>query len=205
LDALILVDIQNDFLPGGSLAVPRGEEIIAVANSVQERFPLVVVTQDWHPASHGSFASAHPGKNAFEKTILGGVDQVLWPDHCVQGTRGAEFSRDLDMKHVEAILRKGTDPGIDSYSAFFDNARRKATGLKGYLKSRGVKRVFFAGLAADYCVYYSIMDALSLGFGAVLIEDGTRPISEEGFVTAQKEILSQGGSIVLSESLSDIG
>ena len=205
MDALILVDIQNDFLPGGSLAVPRGEEIIAVANSVQERFPLVVVTQDWHPAGHGSFASAHPGKNAFEKTILGGVDQVLWPDHCVQGTRGAEFSRDLDMKHVEAILRKGTDPGIDSYSAFFDNARRKATGLKGYLKSRGVKRVFFAGLAADYCVYYSIMDALSLGFGAVLIEDGTRPISEEGFVTAQKEILSQGGSIVLSESLSDIG
>ncbi len=199
MDALILIDIQNDFLPGGSLAVPRGEEIILVANRLQERFGLVVATQDWHPAGHGSFASSHPGKQVFETVLLGGVEQILWPDHCVQGSPGAEFSRALDMKRVEAIIRKGTDPGIDSYSTFFDNARRKSTGLEGYLKQRYVDRVFLVGLAADFCVLYSLLDALSLGFAAVLVKDATRAISEEGFRAAEKEILAKGGAIVRSE------
>ncbi len=202
MDVLILVDIQVDFLPGGSLAVPRGDEIIPVTNAVQKRFPLVVATQDWHPAGHGSFASAHPGKKVFELAVVGGVDQVLWPDHCVQGTPGAEISPALDLKRVEAIFRKGTNPGVDSYSTFYDNARRKTTGLEGYLKTRGVDRIFIAGLAADYCVYYSIMDALSLGFKAVLVEDGTRAISGDRYAEARKEILAHGGSIVSSGNLS---
>jgi nicotinamidase/pyrazinamidase len=201
VDALLIVDIQNDFLPGGSLAVPRGDEIIPVVNRLQGRFELVVATQDWHPAGHGSFASSHPGKKVFETVLLGGVEQILWPDHCVQGSPGAEFSRALDMKRVEVIIRKGTDPGIDSYSTFFDNARRKSTGLEGYLRQKGVDRVFLAGLAADFCVAYSMMDALSLGFAAVLIKDATRAISEEGFRTAEKEILAKGGTVVQSDSL----
>jgi nicotinamidase/pyrazinamidase len=201
MDALLLVDIQSDFLPGGSLAVPGGDEIIPVANRLQERFGLVVATQDWHPAGHGSFASSHPRKKVYETILLGGVEQILWPDHCVQGSPGAEFSRALDMNRVEVIIRKGTDPGIDSYSAFFDNARRKSTGLEGYLKQRGVDRVFLAGLAADFCVFYSMLDALSVGFAAVLVKDATRAISEKGFRAAEKEILAKGGAVVLSKDL----
>jgi nicotinamidase/pyrazinamidase len=201
MDALLVVDIQNDFLPGGSLAVPRGDEIIPVVNRLQGRFGLVVATQDWHPAGHGSFASSHPGKKVFETVLLGGVEQILWPDHCVQGSPGAEFSKTLDMKRVEVIIRKGTDPAIDSYSTFFDNARRKSTGLEGYLRQKGVDRVYLAGLAADFCVKSSMIDALSLGFAAVLVKDATRAISEEGFRTAEKEILAKGGTVVGSESL----
>lgn len=201
MDALILVDIQNDFLPGGALAVPRGDEIIAAANRLQERFGLVVATQDWHPAGHASFASSHPGKNVYDAVMIDGVEQILWPDHCVQGSRGAELARAFNTNRVEAIFRKGTDPGIDSYSAFYDNARRKSTGLEGYLKWRKVDRVFLAGLAADFCVSYSIMDALAMGFGAVLVKDATRAISEEGFRAAEKAILAKGGTIALSEEL----
>lgn len=198
MEALLLIDIQNDFLPGGPLAVPRGDEIIPVVNAVQERFPLVVATQDWHPAGHGSFASVHPGRKPFERTTLGGLEQVLWPDHCVQGTRGAELAAALDTRRVEAVFRKGVEPAVDSYSAFFDNARRRSTGLAGYLRERGIDRVFLAGLAADYCVYYSLVDALSLGFRAILLEDATRAISDEGFAAARKDILARGGSIVRS-------
>lgn len=201
MDALILVDIQNDFLPGGALAVPRGDEIIAAANRLQERFGLVVATQDWHPAGHASFASSHPGKNVYDAVMIDGVEQILWPDHCVQGSRGAELARAFNTNRVEAIFRKGTDPGIDSYSAFYDNARRKSTGLEGYLKWKKVDRVVLAGLAADFCVSYSIMDALAMGFGAVLVKDATRAISEEGFRAAEKAILAKGGTIVLSEEL----
>ncbi|MGZ7064770.1 MAG: bifunctional nicotinamidase/pyrazinamidase [Candidatus Aminicenantales bacterium] len=201
MDALILVDIQNDFLPGGALAVPRGDEIIAVANRLQERFGLVVATQDWHPAGHASFASSHPGKNVYDAVVIDGVEQILWPDHCVQGSRGAELARAFNTNRVEAIFRKGTDPGIDSYSTFYDNARRKSTGLEGYLKWKKVDRVFLAGLAADFCVSYSIMDALAMGFGAVLIKDATRAISEEGFRAAEKAILAKGGTIVLSNEI----
>lgn len=201
MDALILVDIQNDFLPGGALAVPRGDEIIAAANRLQERFGLVVATQDWHPAGHASFASSHPGKNVYDAVMIDGVEQILWPDHCVQGSRGAELARAFNTNRVEAIFRKGTDPGIDSYSAFYDNARRKSTGLEGYLKWKKVDRVVLAGLAADFCVSYSIMDALAMGFGAVLVKDATRAISEEGFRAAEKAILAKGGTIALSEEL----
>ncbi|MGA2533405.1 MAG: bifunctional nicotinamidase/pyrazinamidase [Candidatus Aminicenantales bacterium] len=201
MDALILVDIQNDFLPGGALAVPRGDEIIAVANRLQERFGLVVATQDWHPAGHASFASSHPGENVYEAVVIDGVEQILWPDHCVQGSRGAELARAFNTNRVEAIFRKGTDPGIDSYSTFYDNARRKSTGLEGYLKWKKVDRVFLAGLAADFCVSYSIMDALAMGFGAVLVKDATRAISEEGFRAAEKAIVAKGGTVVLSNEI----
>jgi nicotinamidase/pyrazinamidase len=201
MDALILVDIQNDFLPGGALAVPRGDEIIPVVNRLQERFGLVVATQDWHPAGHASFASSHPGKNVFDAVMIDGVEQILWPDHCVQGSRGAELAKAFNTNRVEAIFRKGTDPAIDSYSAFYDNGRRKSTGLEGYLKWKKVDRVFLAGLAADFCVCYSLMDALAVGFRAALIKDGTRAISEEGFKAAEKAILAKGGTVVRSEEL----
>ena len=201
MDALILVDIQNDFLPGGALAVPGGDEIIPVVNRIQERFRLVVATQDWHPAGHTSFASSHPGKKVFDTVTIDGIEQILWPDHCVQGSRGAEFSRAFNTNQVEAIVRKGTDLGVDSYSTFYDNARRKSTGLAGYLKWKSVDRVFLAGLAADFCVYYSIKDALELGFQAVLIKDGTRAISEEGFHAAEKDILAKGGIVIKSGEL----
>jgi nicotinamidase/pyrazinamidase len=201
MDGLLLVDIQNDFLPGGALAVPRGDEIIPVVNRIQERFGLVVATQDWHPAGHASFASSHKGRNVYDAVEIDGIEQILWPDHCVQGGFGAELARSFNTNRVEAIFRKGTDPAIDSYSAFYDNARRKSTGFEGYLKWRKVDRIFVAGLAADFCVNYSIMDALSVGFGAVLIKDATRAISEEGFRAAEKAILAKGGTIILSRDL----
>lgn len=201
MDALIIVDIQNDFCSGGALAVPGGDEIIPVVNELQGRFDLVVATQDWHPRGHVSFASSHPGKKIMDNVTVDGIEQILWPDHCVQGSRGAEFAPAFNTNRVEAIVRKGTDPGIDSYSTFYDNARRKSTGLEGYLKYRGVDRVFLAGLAADFCVYYSMMDALSLGFAACFIKDATRAISEEGFRAAEKEILAHGGTLAMSEEI----
>lgn len=201
MDALIIVDIQYDFLPGGALAVPRGDEVIPVVNRLQERFKLVVATQDWHPAGHASFASSHPGKGVYDAVTIDGVEQILWPDHCVQGSRGAELAKAFNTNRVEAIFRKGTDPGIDSYSAFYDNVRRKSTGLEGYLKWKQVDRVFLAGLAADFCVSYSIMDALAMGFGAVLIKDATRAISEDGFRTAERIIRDRGAEVALSTDI----
>jgi len=173
---LILVDIQNDFLPGGALAVPRGDEVIPVANQLQGRFDLVVATQDWHPARHGSFASRHPGRKPGDLSELGGLPQVLWPDHCVQGSSGAAFAPALDMNRVETIFRKGTDPAIDSYSAFFDNGHRKSTGLGDYLKGRGADEIFVLGLATDYCVKFTALDARQLGFRTRLVEDGSRGV-----------------------------
>ena len=201
MDALIVVDIQNDFLPGGALAVPRGDEVIPVVNAIQERFGLVVATQDWHPPGHASFASSHSGRRVYDSVMIDGVEQILWPDHCVQGSRGAELARAFNTNRVEAVFRKGTDPGIDSYSAFYDNARRKSTGFEGYLKWKKVERVFLAGLAADFCVSYSIMDALAMGFSAVLIKDATRAISEDGFRTAEKVIRDRGAAVVQSGDL----
>ena len=201
MDALIIVDIQYDFLPGGALAVPRGDEVIPVVNGLQRRFKLVVATQDWHPAGHASFASSHAGKGVYDAVTIDGVEQILWPDHCVQGSRGAELAKTFDTNRVEAIFRKGTDPGIDSYSAFYDNVRRKSTGLEGYLKWKKVDRVFLAGLAADFCVSYSIMDALAMGFGAVLVKDATRAISEDGFRTAERVIRDRGATVVMSSDI----
>ncbi len=201
MKALIVVDLQNDFVPGGSLAVPRGDEIIPLVNKIQEKFDLVVATQDWHPKSHLSFASNHPGKNVFDVVMLNGLEQVLWPDHCVQGEKGALFSRNFDDRRVEAIFRKGTDPSIDSYSGFFDNGRKKSTGLGDYLRGRGVRQVYVCGLAAEFCVLYTALDAIELGFETYYLEDVTRSLSQEGFKQAKEQVLQRGGKLLRSEEL----
>lgn len=176
MNALILVDIQNDFVPGGALAVREGDRIVPVANQLVEQFDLVVATQDWHPADHGSFAANHAGRSVGEVINLHGLPQVLWPVHCVQNTPGAAFVPTLRVEKIEQVFRKGIDSNIDSYSGFFDNGRRRATGLGGFLKERGVRGVFVMGLATDYCVRYTALDAHSLGFEVTLIEDGCRGV-----------------------------
>lgn len=201
MKALILVDVQYDFLPGGALEVSNGNQIIPVLNAIQDKFPLVVATQDWHPSSHGSFASGHAGKKPFDKGELAGMEQILWPDHCVQGKKGAEISNELETSRVEAIFRKGTDPKIDSYSGFFDNEKKKSTGLADYLKGRGVTEVFLGGLAADFCVGFTALDAIDQGFTLNVIEDGTRPIDEEGWKKMKDQIREKGGKIIYSQDL----
>jgi nicotinamidase/pyrazinamidase len=201
MKALIIVDIQNDFLPGGSLAVPEGDTIIPIINELQKKFQLIVCTQDWHPEGHKSFASAHPGKNVFEKVDLEGLEQVLWPDHCVQGTRGADFAASLELRKVEAIFRKGTDPAIDSYSGLFDNGHRKATGLCGFLRERKVTDVYVCGLAADYCVFYTAKDLLAEGYRTYFIEDATKPITAEGLEAAKEFLFENNGKIIRSAGL----
>lgn len=192
MKALIIIDIQNDFLPGGALAVPEGDKVIPVINGIQHRYDLVIASQDWHPEGHSSFASSHPDKNAFETVMWDGYEQTLWPDHCIQGTHGALLATSLEKHRIEAIIRKGTDPQIDSYSAFYDNLRKKSTGLSGYLKERGVMEVHFCGLAADYCVWYSMQDAVTEGFTVGLIENATRPIDALAFEDIKREIKSRG-------------
>jgi len=177
MKALILVDIQNDFLPGGALAVPRGDEIISIANQLQFIFDIVVATQDWHPADHGSFAANHPGRKLYEQIDLDGLPQTLWPIHCVQNTRGAELAPTILRERIEKVFQKGTDPGIDSYSGFFDNGHRKSTGLGEWLKERGVAEVFGCGLATDYCVKFTALDAVQFGFKTALIEDASRGVN----------------------------
>ena len=177
MKALILVDIQNDFLPGGALAVPNGDAVIPVANRLQPMFPLVVATQDWHPANHGSFAANHPGKKVFEQIDLNGLPQTLWPVHCVQGTAGAELAPGLNREHIAKIFQKGTDAGIDSYSGFFDNGHRRATGMAEWLKGKGVTEVHVCGLATDYCVKFTALDAISSGFKTHLVEDASRGVN----------------------------
>ena len=201
MHALILVDIQNDFVPGGALAVPAGNEIIPLVNGLQNSFDLVIATQDWHPQNHKSFASAHNNKRPFEKIILHGLDQVLWPDHCIQGTVGAQLHNKLNTDKVEAIFRKGMDPEIDSYSGFYDNGYKKNTGLAGYLRERKVQKVFVCGLAGDYCVFFTAKDALRENFETYIIEDATRPIDRDGFIKAKDEILASGGQIITSNNL----
>ena len=201
--ALILVDIQNDFVPGGALAVREGDAVVPVANRLQPEFDLVVATQDWHPPDHGSFASNHPSRKPGELTELAGLSQVLWPDHCLQGSRGAEFHADLDLSRVAHVFRKGTDPEIDSYSGFFDNGHRKATGLGDYLREREVTDVYVMGLATDYCVKWTALDAIALGFRTHLIEDGSRGVElKPGDVAAAiEEVRRKGGEIVRSSDL----
>ena len=201
MKTLILIDVQNDFMPGGSLPVPHGNEIVPVINKLIPRFDLVVATQDWHPQTHKSFASNHKGKNLFEKIDLNGLEQTLWPDHCVQNTVGAEFHPKLDPERIEAIFRKGMDPEIDSYSGFYDNGHKKTTGLAGYLREKGAKEVYFCGLAADICVYFTLMDALKYGFSATLIEDASRPLDIEGFRKLKETIKEKGANIITSEEL----
>jgi len=201
MNALVIIDLQNDFMPGGALAVPGGDEIVPLINGLQESFDLVIATQDWHPSGHASFASSHENKKEFEVIKLDGLDQVLWPEHCIQNSEGAEFHPDLNSSKIEAILRKGTDIKIDSYSGFYDNAHLKSTGLAGYLREKKVERIYFAGLAAEYCVYFSIKDAISEGFECILIEDATRALDEGEFEKARIDILRKGGKIVSSREL----
>src|SRR5437870_881387 len=177
MKALILVDIQNDFLPGGALAVPEGEAVIPVANRLQAAFPLVVATQDWHPANHGSFAANHPGKKVFQRIELNGLPQTLWPVHCVQNTAGATLAAALRREPIARVFQKGTDPGIDSYSGFFDNGHRRATGLGEWLKSKQVTEIYICGLATDYCVKFTALDAIGLGFRTHVIEDASRGVN----------------------------
>lgn len=183
-DVLLVVDLQNDFCPGGALAVPRGDEVVPVVNRLAAAFAHIVVTQDWHPKGHHSFASAHPGRKPFESIELSYGPQTLWPDHCVQGTSGAAFHADLRLPHAELVLRKGFRRSIDSYSAFSENDKRTPTGLADYLRERGFTRVFLVGLATDFCVHYSAVDARREGFAAVLIEDGCRAIDLDGSLAA---------------------
>lgn len=202
-DALILVDIQNDFLPGGALAVPEGDAVIPVVNRLQSGFDIVVASQDWHPADHLSFASQHEGLTPFEVTEVDGLTQILWPDHCIQGSHGAEFAPDLNMGRVDAVFRKGTDRRIDSYSAFHDNGHRKATGLADWLRARDVTAVTLAGLAADVCVYFTAMDAVDEGFATRLVSDGTRGVDlQPGDVdSAFDRMRAAGVEMVTSERI----
>ncbi len=201
MKALLLVDIQNDFIPGGALPVPEGDAIIPVVNALMPHFDLVVATQDWHPQNHGSFASNHPGKNLYEVIDLNGLEQILWPDHCVQGSRGADFAPGLNTNPVEAIFRKGTDPRIDSYSAFFDNGRRKSTALGDFLHGREIDELYVVGLAGEFCVNFTILDAVDLGFKTYLIEDGTRPLDKEAFEKAKVNMQEKGVQIIGSSTI----
>lgn len=176
MDALIVVDVQNDFMDDGALPVPTAYEVVPVVNRAMQHFDLVVATQDWHPADHGSFAENHPGKGPYEVVDLNGLDQVLWPTHCVQGDDGAAFVNGLDVDRFTQVFPKGTDATVDSYSGFFDNGHRNSTGLSDWLKERGVKRVFVLGVATDFCVKFTALDAVSEGFETTLLLDGCRGV-----------------------------
>ena len=182
--ALVVIDVQNDFCPGGALEVPDGDAVVPAINRLAPRFPACILTQDWHPPGHRSFASSHPGHAPFETTKLPYGEQVLWPDHCVQGTAGAAFHQDLATAGADLVLRKGFRLEIDSYSAFYENDRRTPTGLAGYLRGRGISRLFFAGLATDFCVAWSAVDAAREGFEAAVVEDACRAIDLDGSLAA---------------------
>src|SRR5580692_5755004 len=192
-DVLIVVDVQNDFCPGGALAVPRGDEVVPIVNRMAVAFRNVVLTQDWHPRGHLSFASSHPGKEPFATVAASYGPQVLWPDHCVQQTPGAEFHRGLEIPHAGLVIRKGMNCLIDSYSAFYENDRKTPTGLVGYLRERGLRRVFLAGLAFDFCVRYSAEDARRENFAVVVVDDACRGIDVNGSVAATRASLAARG------------
>ncbi|HZH54952.1 MAG TPA: bifunctional nicotinamidase/pyrazinamidase [Sphingobacteriaceae bacterium] len=196
MECLIIVDLQNDFLPGGSLAVAGGDEIIEPINQIQENYPLVIASQDWHPAGHMSFASSHKDHQVFDVISYQDMEQVLWPDHCVQGSEGAKFSPLLRNEKIETIFRKGTDPKIDSYSAFFDNGRRKNTGLHGYLQDRGVKSLSIGGLAEDFCVYFTAMDGLDLGYEVNILSFASRAIDQQENQVKLNEFQERGGVVI---------
>ncbi len=192
-DVLLVIDVQNDFCPGGGLAVPGGDSVVPVINRIAPAFGQVVLTQDWHPPGHLSFASSHPGRQPFETIELAYGPQTLWPDHCVQGTPGAAFHAELATARAGMIIRKGTRAEIDSYSAFFENDRSTATGLSGYLRDRGLGRAFICGLATDYCVHFSALDAAKSGLEVVVIEDACRGIDLDGSLAAAKAAMTQAG------------
>lgn len=201
-EALIIIDVQNDFCPGGALAVENGDEVVSVINGLASQFQTRLLTQDWHPADHRSFASNHPGGEAFAAVDMPYGPQVLWPDHCVQGTPGAEFHEDLETDGADLIVRKGFRAAIDSYSAFFENDHTTPTGLTGYLRDRHIDRLFMAGLATDFCVRFSAVDAARLGFDVTVILDACRAIDLDGsLATAMKDMEEHGVKIVLSADL----
>jgi nicotinamidase/pyrazinamidase len=201
-DVLLVIDVQNDFCPGGALAVSNGDAVIDPIHNLSVKFANILLTQDWHTAGHSSFASTHKGKMPFEQIQLGYGMQTLWPDHCVQGSKGADFHPALRLTRAELILRKGFRPQIDSYSAFFENDRATATGLAGYLRERGLTRVFLAGLAYDFCVGYSALDARRLGFEAIILRDACRAIDLNGSVEKiEAEFARAGVALVESTEL----
>ena len=192
-DVLLVIDVQNDFLPGGALAVPEGDAVIAPINRLAERVPHVVLTQDWHPPGHASFHGSHPGKAPYDTADLHYGEQVLWPEHCVQGTRGAELAAGLNTERAELVIRKGYHPGIDSYSAFLEADRRTRTGLTGYLAERGLKRLLLAGLATDFCVLWSALDARRDGFEVLVVEDAVRGIDLDGSLARAWDAMERAG------------
>jgi len=199
-DALVVVDVQNDFLPGGALAVPRGDEIVPVVNRLGAQFGVVVLTQDWHPAGHASFASSHPGKRPFQTVRMPYGEQILWPDHCVQGSAGAAFAAGLDLPHAQVVIRKGHHRKVDSYSAFLEADRKTKTGLDGYLASRGVQQVFCVGLATDFCVAWTALDARRFGLQAAVIEDACRALDTAGSLEAAWKAMQKAGVRRLSSA-----
>jgi nicotinamidase/pyrazinamidase len=198
---LIMIDVQNDFMPGGPLAVPGGNLIVPVINRIQDHFDLILATQDWHPVNHKSFASNHFGTKPFDRMVLHGSLQTLWPDHCIQGTEGAELDKNIGSDRIAAIFRKGMDPEVDSYSCFYDNNHQLSTGLAGYLKEKGAHEISFCGLAADICVYYSILDSIPEGFIATFIEDASSPLYPEKFDDVKCELAKVGVHIVTSSEI----
>lgn len=199
MKALLVVDLQYDFLPGGSLAVKDGDKITPVINTIQKQFDLIIATQDWHPDNHKSFASQHPGHNLFDLINLNGIPQVLWPEHCIQGTRGAEFTTEWDTTKVAAIFRKGMNVEVDSYSGFYDNDHQHSTGLLGFLKDKEVKELYVCGLAAEFCVYFSAKDAQEAGIKTFFLDFATKPITAEGLVNAKKEMETLGITILKNQ------
>ncbi len=194
MDALLVIDVQNDFCPGGALAVPEGDAVVPVVNRLIEGFDCVVFTQDWHPAGHRSFASAHVGKAPYDTAELAYGEQILWPDHCIQGTAGAAFHPDLDAAQAQCILRKGFRPEIDSYSAFFENDHATPTGLAGYLRARAVDALYLCGLAGDFCVKWSALDGRKEGFDVIVIEDATRGIDQNGSLAQAWQEMDAAGA-----------
>jgi nicotinamidase/pyrazinamidase len=191
--ALLVIDVQNDFTPGGQLAVPEGDLIVPLINRLGGLFKQVVIAQDWHPTGHASFASSHPGRKPYEMIQLPYGEQTLWPEHCVQGTSGAEFHPALDLPHTQLIIRKGCNPDIDSYSAFLEADRRTTTGLAGYLKERGIDTVYMVGLALDFCVMFSALDARAAGFNTFVLLDACRAIDRDGSLAAAMERMQTAG------------
>ena len=191
--ALLVIDVQNDFIPGGSLPVPEGERIVPLINQLARQFQQVVIAQDWHPRGHASFASSHPGRQPYDVIQLPYGEQTLWPDHCVQASAGAEFHPQLDLPHAQLVIRKGCNPDIDSYSAFLEADRRTTTGLAGYLSERGIDTVYMVGLALDFCVMYSALDARAAGFNAVVVLDACRAIDLNGSLAAAIERMQEAG------------
>lgn len=196
MKTLLIVDAQLDFMPGGNLEVAHGDQIVSHINLIQPQYDLVLATQDWHPQHHMSFASNHENYKPFQDKDIDGYNQTLWPDHCVQGSKGTDFHPKMNTNYIEAIFRKGTDPKIDSYSAFYDNHHKKSTGLAGYLKEKGCETIDICGLAGDICVYFTVKDALKEDFQVRLIENATKALDQDKFNQQKEELKAEGVEIV---------